>query len=103
MPPCSSSPATWKGLRYCVDHRDEAIALSAEVNHDKPDDPRLAYGFDEIVQGKMVSLNMDIRKDKLVWMQDMMLRLKLQTKALDIDSLIDTSLRDQALQLVGKR
>ena len=92
-----------EGLRYCVDHRDEAIALSAEINHDKPDDPRLAYSFDEIVQGKMVSLNMDIRKDKLVWMQDMMLRLKLQTRALDIDALIDTSLRDRALQLVGKR
>jgi ABC-type nitrate/sulfonate/bicarbonate transport system substrate-binding protein len=55
-----------EGLRYCVDHRDEAIKLSAEVNHDKVDDPRLAYAFDEIVKGKMVSLNMDIRKDKLV-------------------------------------
>jgi hypothetical protein len=36
-------------------------------------------------------------------MQAMMLRLKRQTKKLDIDSLIDTSLRDKALLLVGKR
>jgi len=92
-----------EGLRYCVDNRDEAIQLSAEINHDKPDDPRLIFGFDEIVDGKMVSLNMDIRKDKLVWMQDMMIRLKQQEKKLDIDSMIDTSLRDKALQIVGKR
>jgi len=91
-----------EGLRYCVEHRDEAIKLSAEINHDKPDDPRLIYGFDEIVQGKMVSLNMDISKKKLIWMEDMMRKLKLLSKPIDIDSLIDTSLRDKALQIVGK-
>jgi NitT/TauT family transport system substrate-binding protein len=91
-----------EGLRYCVEHRDEAIKLSAEINHDKPDDPRLIYGFDEIVKGKMVSLNMDIHKDKLVWMQDMMIRLKRLPKALDIDQLIDSSLRDKALKIVGQ-
>jgi NitT/TauT family transport system substrate-binding protein len=92
-----------EGLRYCIDHRDEAIKLSAKIIQGKADDPRLIYAFDEIVEGKMVSLNMDIRKDKLDWMQNMMIRLKRLPKPVDIASLIDTSLRDKALQIVGKR
>lgn len=91
-----------EGLRYCVTHRDEAIKMAADILHDKADDPRLVYAFDEVVDGKMVSLNMDIRKDKLDWMQDMMVRLKRLPKKLDTAALIDTSLRDQALKIVGK-
>ena len=92
-----------EGLRYCVDHRDEAIALSAEINKETTDDPRYAYSYDEIVNDRLVSLNMEINRDKIAWMQDMMLRLHQLAKPVDIDARIDASLRDQALQIVGKR
>jgi hypothetical protein len=58
---------------------------------------------DEIVNGRMVSLNMEVPRDKIAWMQDMMIRVKQQEKPVDIDRLIDTRLRDQALELVGRR
>ena len=91
-----------EGLRYCVDHRDEAISLSAEVNDERPD-ARYAFAFDQIVDGRMVSLDMDIPRDRIAWMQDTMMRLKQQQAPVDIDRLIDTSARDKALDLVGRR
>jgi NitT/TauT family transport system substrate-binding protein len=91
-----------EGLRYCIDHRDEAIILSAEINDESPG-ARYAFAYDEIVNGKMVSLNMDIPRDKIAWMQDTMIRVKRQEKPVDIDQLIDTRLRDQALELIGAR
>ncbi len=92
-----------EGLRYCADHREEAINLSAEVNQEKPDDPRYAYAYDEIVKGKLLSLNMEIPRDKIVWMQDMMIKVKELARPVNVDAYIDTSLRDKALALVGKR
>ncbi len=92
-----------EGLRYCVDNRDEAIALSAEINQEKPDDPRYAYSYDEIVKGGLLSLNMEIHRDKLAWIQDMMLRLKQLEKPVDLDAAVDASLRTDALKLVGER
>ena len=46
---------------------------------------------------------MEINRDKIAWMQDMMLRLHQLANPVDIDARIDTSLRDQALQIVGRR
>jgi len=95
--------AYMEGLRYCVDHRDETIALSAEINQEKADDPRYGYSYDEIVKGGLLSLNMEIHADKIAWMQDMMIRVNELAKPVDITPAIDTSLRDEALKLVGKR
>jgi NitT/TauT family transport system substrate-binding protein len=92
-----------EGLRYCVEHRDETIQLSAEINQEKPDDPRYGYSYDEIVKGGLLSLNMEVHRDKIAWMQAMMIRVHELAKPINIDAAIDTSLRDQALQIVGKR
>jgi len=92
-----------EGLRYCAEHRDESIQLSAEVNHEKPDDVRYPYSYDEIVKGGLLSLNMEIHRDKIAWMQDMMVRVHELARPVNIDAAIDISLRDKALQIVGKR
>jgi NitT/TauT family transport system substrate-binding protein len=91
-----------EGLRYAADHRDEAIDLSAEINGEKRD-VRYEYAYDEIVKGKLVSLNMEIRREKLTWVQDMMVRVGEMAKTVDIDKVIDASLRDKAVALIGKR
>src|SRR4030095_17005185 len=62
-----------EGLRYCVGHRDGAITLSAEINDESPD-ARYAFAYEEIVNGRMVSLNMEIPRDRIAWMQDLMMR-----------------------------
>jgi ABC-type nitrate/sulfonate/bicarbonate transport system substrate-binding protein len=91
-----------KGLRHCVDHRDEAIALSAEINDEQPDASYLR-AYDEIVGGRMVALDLQIPRAKIAWMQDMLLRVGRQDRTVDIDAIIDPSLRDRALELVGTR
>jgi hypothetical protein len=98
---CGGLAGYMEGLRHCVDHRDEAINLSAEINDERPS-LRYAFAYDEIVNGRMVSLNMEVPRDKIAWMQDTMIRVKQQEKPVDIDRLIDTRLHDQA-QLVGRR
>jgi 4-carboxymuconolactone decarboxylase len=65
-------------------HRDEAISLSAEIN-DERRGPRYAFAYDEIVNGRMVSLNMEVPRDKIAWMQDTMIRAEQQEKPVDID------------------
>ena len=95
--------AYMEGLRYCADHREETINLSAEINQEKPTDPRYGYSYDEIVKGGLLSFNMEIHRDKIAWMHDMMIKLKQLAKPVSIDPAIDTSLRNKALQIVGQR
>jgi ABC-type nitrate/sulfonate/bicarbonate transport system substrate-binding protein len=89
-----------EGLRYCVRNREESINLAAEISDQDPH-ARFAFAYDEIVDHHMVSVMMDIPRDKIAWMQDMMIRLGRQEKPLDLDRFIDTSLRDKALQLLA--
>ena len=91
-----------EGLRHCVDRRDEAIALSAEINDEEPD-ASYVRAYDEIVGGRMVALDLQIPRAKIAWMQDMLLRIGRQRGTIDIDAIIDPSLRDKALELVGVR
>jgi hypothetical protein len=46
---------------------------------------------------------MEIHRDKIAWMQDMMIHVHELARPVNIDATIDTSLRDKALQIVGKR
>jgi NitT/TauT family transport system substrate-binding protein len=93
---------TMEGLRYCVDHREEAIALSAEINDEEPD-ARYTLAYDQIVDGRMVSPDLAVPRAKIAWMQDMMLRIGRQERAVEIDRCIDHRLREKALTLVGRR
>jgi NitT/TauT family transport system substrate-binding protein len=91
-----------EGLRHCVDHRDETIGRSALINDEEPD-ASYVRAYDEIVGGRMVALDLEIPRAKIAWMQDMLLRLGRQDRAIDIDAIIDPSVRDKALELVGTR
>ena len=42
--------AEMNALRFAVSHRDDTIALTRELIHSKPDDPRPAYAFDDTVK-----------------------------------------------------
>jgi NitT/TauT family transport system substrate-binding protein len=92
-----------EGLRHCADHRDEAIALSASINDEKSDDPRYAYAYDEIVKGGLLSLNMELPRDRIAWMQDMMIKVGELQKPANFDAALVPGLREKALKLVGAR
>jgi hypothetical protein len=48
-------------------------------------------------------LNMELPRDRIAWMQDMMLRLNVLQRPVDFDATLVQSVRQKALQLVGTR
>jgi len=91
-----------EALRYAVAHRDETIALTREIIETKPDDPRAAYVFDTVVKNRDVDPEIAIPKDKLDWMQEELVKTGNLQKAGDLTKIIDPTLREKALELVGK-
>ena len=91
-----------EALRYAVSHRDETIALTREIIETKPDDPRAAYVFDTVVKNRDVDPEIAIPMNKLNWMQEELVKTGNLQKAGDLAKIIDPTLREKALELVGK-
>lgn len=89
-----------KGLRYAVEHRDEIINLSAAKTGGDPADARYGYSFDEIVNNKLISLDLAPANDRIEWMQDIMLELGEMKERVDISKFVNTSIRDAALKIL---
>jgi NitT/TauT family transport system substrate-binding protein len=94
--------AEMTGLRHALADRDGAIALAKEVSGAKPDDPRAAYIYDEVIKYKAVDPAMPIPMDKLIWMKDLLTRTGNLTKPLDLAKMTDGGPRAKALALAGK-
>jgi NitT/TauT family transport system substrate-binding protein len=89
-------------LRYALANRDEEIKLTKEITEAKPEDPRAAYIFDEVVRHSAVNPDMPIPVDRLAWMQDLLIKTGNLTKAVDLATMVDDSVRGKALDLIGK-
>jgi NitT/TauT family transport system substrate-binding protein len=89
-----------QGLRYCVDHRDEELALAAKINKVEATDPSIAFAYDDIVKNNMIAMNLEIPTDKIKWMADLMLQVKVIDAIPDIAKYMDTSVQQAALKLV---
>jgi NitT/TauT family transport system substrate-binding protein len=85
------------GLRYAVAHRDEALKLTARITEAKPDDPRSAYIFDDMVKNHAVDPELSIPLDKLAWMEDQALKLGDLKARIDLATITDPSIRQEAL------
>ena len=89
-------------LRYALANRDEEIKLTKEITEAKPEDPRAAYIFDEVVRYAAVNPEMPIPMDRLAWMQELLLKTGNLTKAVDLAAMVDDSVRGNALDRAGK-
>jgi NitT/TauT family transport system substrate-binding protein len=87
-----------KALRYALDHRDETIKLTMEATDAKPDDPRAAFVFDDVVSTHAVAPDLPLPMEKLAWMQQELLELGQIPKAADLTKLINTEMRAEAVQ-----
>jgi ABC-type nitrate/sulfonate/bicarbonate transport system substrate-binding protein len=90
-----------KAFRYAVSHRAETIKLTQEATDAAPDDPRPAYVFDEAVKPGVVAADFPLPTENLVWMRDKLVELG-QIPKTDLAKAIDTGLRVQALERIGK-
>jgi NitT/TauT family transport system substrate-binding protein len=91
-----------EALRYAATHRDETIALTREIIETKPDDPRAAYVFDTVIKNHDVDPEIAIPMDKLNWMQEELVKTGNLQKAGDLGKIVDSTLREKALELAGK-
>jgi NitT/TauT family transport system substrate-binding protein len=90
-----------KAFRYAVAHREETIKLTREANDAAPNDPRPAYVFDEAVKPGVVAADFPLPVENLGWMRDKLVELG-QIPPADIVKKVDTELRVQALERIGK-
>ncbi|HUC49047.1 MAG TPA: ABC transporter substrate-binding protein [Xanthobacteraceae bacterium] len=93
--------AEMKALRYALANRDKVIDLTREVTGAKPDDPRPAYIFDEVVKYSAIDPAMPVPLDKLDWLQDLLVKTGNLSTKIDVKTIVDDGPRQEALAQVG--
>jgi NitT/TauT family transport system substrate-binding protein len=93
--------AEMNALRFALSHKAEAVALTQELTHEKPDDPRAAFVYDDAIQHHAVDPTLPLDKAKLDWVQDQLVKAGKMVKPLPIDEVIAPDYRENALTLAG--
>ncbi|MGB6349409.1 MAG: ABC transporter substrate-binding protein [Pseudolabrys sp.] len=93
--------AEMSALRFALTHRDETIALTRELTHAKPDDPRPAFVYDDAVQHHAVDPTLPLPAEKIQWIQDQMVKEGRLKAPLDLKTVTAPEYREKALQVVG--
>jgi NitT/TauT family transport system substrate-binding protein len=88
-------------LRYAVAHRDETLALTRKLTHEKEDDPRAGYIFDWAVKTRSLDPDVGIPVDKLDYIQKQLLLTGNLQAPYDVKKMIDPSVREKALKLLA--
>jgi NitT/TauT family transport system substrate-binding protein len=94
--------AEMSALRFALSHRDETVALTREIIHAKPDDPRPAFVYDDAIRHKAVDPTLPIPAEKIQWIQEQMVKAGKLAKPLDLNAVTAPEYREKALKLVGK-
>ncbi|RJF86361.1 ABC transporter substrate-binding protein [Oleomonas cavernae] len=91
-----------QGMRYAVDHPDEANALSAAtVGGLAPDDPSILAAYREFKEGGYLALNGEIPVKQMKYLADLQAKLGISSAPVNVDPLVDDSYRQQAVARVG--
>lgn len=94
--------AEMAALQYALTHRDETLALTHEIIHDKPGDPRAAFIYDDAVKTHAIDPEMHIPLDKLRWMEEQAVRDRVLAQPYDVAKMADPGPREKALELLAK-
>ena len=94
--------AEMNALRFALSHKDETVALTREIIHAKPDDPRPAFVYDDAVAHQAVDPSLPLPAEKIDWIQEQMVKAGKLAKPLDLKAVTAPEYREKALKLVGK-
>ena len=94
--------AEMEGLRFALTHKAETVALTQEIIHAKPDDPRPAFAYDDTVKRKLVDPDVTLPLDKLSWMQNELHKAGNLKAPVDLAKITAPDIHDAAAKLVGK-
>ena len=87
------------GSRWAVTHKDEVMKLTREIAAIKADDPRPEFVFAESLKHGDFDPEMNVAKDKLAWLQNLLVETGDITKPVDIAKTYDESIRKDAAAL----
>lgn len=94
--------AQMDALRYTETHRDETIALTREKTSAKPDDPKPVFAYDDTVKSGAIDPAVTLPLDKLKWMSDELVKAGNLKTPVDLKTITDVSIRDEAAKRAGK-
>jgi NitT/TauT family transport system substrate-binding protein len=94
--------AEMDAYKYAATHRDAAIKLAQELTHAKPDDKRAEFITDQAIRDKQIDPTLAIPADRIEWMQGLFVKSGVIPKTVPVNTLIDTSVHDDAAKLAGK-
>jgi NitT/TauT family transport system substrate-binding protein len=92
-----------EALRFAMTHRDDTIRVAREITGAKADDPRPAFVFDEAARRNVIGTELPVPLDKLEFMQKELVSAGTLARSGDIEKIIDTGARQEALALLAGR
>jgi NitT/TauT family transport system substrate-binding protein len=93
--------AEMQALRYALSHKAETVALTEEIIHSKPGDPRPAFVYDDAVAHHAVDPELPIPAAKLEWMQEQLLKAGKLKSPIPLTQVSAPEYREKALKLVN--
>jgi NitT/TauT family transport system substrate-binding protein len=94
--------AEMDAYKYALAHRDETVKIAHEMTHAKPGDKRAEFVADQVAENKLIDPTLAIPADRLQWMEELFVKAKVIPKTMPVSTLIDTSVREDALKQAGK-
>lgn len=93
--------AEMSALRFALGNRDATIALTREIIHAKPDDPRPAFVYDDAIQHHAVDPTLPLPAEKIQWIQEQMVKAGKLKAPLDLKTVTAPEYRKKALKVIG--
>jgi len=93
--------AEMSALRFALAYKDATVALTREIIHAKPDDPRPAFVYDDAVQHHAVDPTLPLPLEKFNWIQAQLVKAGKLKAPLDLKDVTAPEYREKALKVVG--
>ena len=94
--------AEMDAYKYAATHRDETVKLAREMTNAKPEDKRAEFITDAAINKQQIDPTLAVPVDRLEWMEQLFVKAGVIPKTVPAAMLVDTSVHDDAVKLVGK-
>ena len=94
--------AEMTALRYALDHKAETVALTQSSTGAKPDDPRAAFMFDEVLRQHYIDPTLPLPVETFQAMQHKLKEMGVVPQDVDVSHIAAEGPRQKALELVGR-
>jgi NitT/TauT family transport system substrate-binding protein len=93
--------AEMSALHFALTHRAETVALTDQIIHAKPGDPRPGFVYDDAIKHHAVDPTLPLPMDKLAWAQEQLVKAGKLKTPLDLKTIVAPEYREKALKLSG--